>query len=37
LEGQPSTLVKIENSSLKIIRQGAYEIPENRMTQITRK
>jgi L-threonylcarbamoyladenylate synthase len=36
LEGQPSTLVKIENSSLKIIRQGAYELPENRMTQITR-
>jgi L-threonylcarbamoyladenylate synthase len=32
-----STLVKIENGNLKVLRQGAYELPENRMTQITRK
>jgi L-threonylcarbamoyladenylate synthase len=27
LEGKPSTLVKIDNESFKIIRRGAYELP----------
>jgi L-threonylcarbamoyladenylate synthase len=26
LDSQPSTLVKIENNKLKVVRQGAYEI-----------
>lgn len=32
LGGQPSTIVKVENGQMKIVRQGAFQIPKKALT-----